>query len=76
MVGVKGIEEKSGVCARVCRISVGEQAWLPDRSRLPTSLPLWGSANPIHLAFPTPPEPLLKDLSPYLLEERTESKSA
>jgi len=26
MVGVKGIEEKSGVCARVCRISVGEQA--------------------------------------------------
>lgn len=64
----KALKRKVAYVLRVCRISVGEQAWLPDRADfLPHTL--WGSANPIHLAFPTPPEPLPKDLSLTSLEK-------
>lgn len=75
MVGVKGIEEKSGVCAGVCRISVvSKLGFQTGADFLPPYL--YGALPTPNLAFPTPPEPLPKDLSPYLLEERTGSKSA
>lgn len=84
MVGVKGIEEKSGICAGVCRISVDKFGFQTGED----FLLLWSSPNPsYHLAFPAPPDPLpqlslewtaasSQALSPHLLEERTESKSA
>lgn len=54
MVGVKGIEEKSGICAGVCRISVDKFGFQTGED----FLLLWGSPNPsYYLAFPAPPEP-------------------
>lgn len=50
MVGVKGIEEESGICAGVCRVSVGKFGFQTGEDFLPHT-PLY------HLAFPAPPEP-------------------
>lgn len=56
MVGVKGIEEKSGICAGVCRVSVDKLDFHTGKDFLPPNPPLsFGIPSPSRTLSPTQP---------------------